>query len=137
MPKSLQDLLGPVNKNNFVKLKDDIDIDARRLTYQKSNPSAKFRSTDIEDYNRNHDLKSRSHLTSSANIFFFESDLHPRRLMKLPGFTKTENRATFLPCAVADSMPFSSNKFSDILKLFPMEPKSAGTNVMKQKIENC
>ncbi|GLT50699.1 hypothetical protein SLA2020_241660 [Shorea laevis] len=59
------------------------------------------------------------------------------RLMKLPGFTKTENRATFLPRAVADSMPFSSNKFSDILKLFSMEPKSAGTKVMKQNIDNC
>ncbi|GLT50703.1 hypothetical protein SLA2020_241700 [Shorea laevis] len=135
MPKSLQDLL--VNKNNFVKLKDDIDVDARRLTYQNSNPSAKLRSTDIEDYNRNHELKSGSHLTSSANIFFFESDLHPGRLMKLPTFTKTENQATFLPRAVADSMPFSSNKFFDILILFSMEPKSARAKVMKQNIENC
>ncbi|GLT50702.1 hypothetical protein SLA2020_241690 [Shorea laevis] len=128
MPKSLQDLL--VNKNNFVKLKDDID--ARHKFPGYTNPSA-----DLEDSNRNHELKSGSHLTSSANIFFFESDLHPGRLMKLPGFTRTENRATFLPRAVADSMPFSSNKFSDILKLFSVEPKSVGAKVMKQNIENC
>ncbi|GKV16578.1 hypothetical protein SLEP1_g27200 [Rubroshorea leprosula] len=57
--------------------------------------------------------------------------------MKLPGFTKIENRATFLPRAFADSMPFSSNKFSDILKLFSMDPKSAGAKVMKQNIEDC
>ncbi|GLT34851.1 hypothetical protein SLA2020_093440 [Shorea laevis] len=57
--------------------------------------------------------------------------------MKLPGFTKTENRATFLPRAIAGSMPFSSNKFSDILKLFSMDPKSAESKLMKQSIEDC
>ncbi|GLT50696.1 hypothetical protein SLA2020_241640 [Shorea laevis] len=131
MPKSLQDLLRPVNKNNFVKLKDDAVIDARTV-YQLSNPSA-----DIEAGFHNYELKSGSHLTSNASIFFFESDLHPGRLMKLPGFTKTQNRATFLPRAFADSMPFSSNKFSDILKLFSMDPKSAEARMMKQNIEDC
>ncbi|GLT82132.1 hypothetical protein SLE2022_005420 [Rubroshorea leprosula] len=138
MPKSLQDLLGPVNKNHFVKLKDDIDKDANRKYKQgyQQPPSTEFESADLED-SRNHDWKSGSHLTSSASIFFFESDLHPGRLMKLLEFTRTENEATFLPRAVANSMPFSSNKFSDILKLFSMEPKSAGSKLMKQNIEDC
>ncbi|GLT50709.1 hypothetical protein SLA2020_241760 [Shorea laevis] len=131
MPKSLQDLLRPVNKNNFVKLKDDIEISAGGGYLQNyGNPNAEFKSA-------NHDWKSGSHLISTASLFFFESDLHPGRLMKLLEFTRTENEATFLPRAVADSMPFSSNKFSDILKLFSMGPKSVGSKVMKQNIENC
>ncbi|GLT50695.1 hypothetical protein SLA2020_241630 [Shorea laevis] len=133
MPKSLQDLLRPVNKNNFVKLKNDIEPDPN---IKWGPPSAEFESADLEDAG-NHDWKSGSHLTSSASLFFFESDLHPGRVMKLLEFTRTENEATFLPRAVADSMPFSSNKFSDILKLFSMGPKSVGSKVMKENIENC
>ncbi|GLT50704.1 hypothetical protein SLA2020_241710 [Shorea laevis] len=135
MPKSLQELLRPVNKNNFVKLKDDMVLDT--VCNFRSNPSAEFKSADLEDFNGNHGLKSGSLLNSSANIYFFESDLHPGRLMKLLEFTMIENEAPFLPRAVTDSMPFSSNKFFDILKLFSMDPKSARAKVMKQSIENC
>ncbi|GKV16583.1 hypothetical protein SLEP1_g27205 [Rubroshorea leprosula] len=52
MPKSLQDLLRPVNKNNFVKLKDDAVIDAK-IVDQLSNPSA-----NIEGGFHNYELKS-------------------------------------------------------------------------------
>ncbi|GKV16581.1 hypothetical protein SLEP1_g27203 [Rubroshorea leprosula] len=137
MPKSLQDLLRPVNKNDFVKLKDDMVLGGAACTIQ-SNPSAEFKSADLEDFNGNHGLKSGSLLNSSANIFFFESDLHAGRLMKLlEEVTMLKSKATFLPRAVTDSMPFSSAKFFDILKLFSMDPKSARAKVMKQSIENC
>ncbi|GLT34858.1 hypothetical protein SLA2020_093510 [Shorea laevis] len=146
IPKGLQDLLRPgVNKNNFVKLKDA----GLNVEY----PYAKSRSTDdfLNNYrhaysvdlrimaakSRSTDLEASKSGYENASIFFFENDIHPGSLMKLPGFTKTENQATFLPRAVADSLPFSSNKFSDILKLFSMDPKSTGAKVMKETIKLC
>ncbi|GLT50727.1 hypothetical protein SLA2020_241930 [Shorea laevis] len=130
MPKSLQELLCPEKKSNFVEVKDGIDNENLYKFYcwygshGDSNPPS-------------NEFRNGSHLTSNASTFFFENHLHQGRLMNLPGFTKTENQATFLSHAVADSMPFSSNKFSDILKFFSMEPKSVGAKAMKLTFENC
>ncbi|WRX32795.1 BURP domain - like 10 [Theobroma cacao] len=51
--------------------------------------------------------------------------------------TKKASKATFVPRPVAESIPFSTQKFPEILKYFSLEAKSAEANLLKQTIENC
>ncbi|XVF19332.1 hypothetical protein REPUB_Repub11eG0101400 [Reevesia pubescens] len=50
---------------------------------------------------------------------------------------KVRIRASFLPRPVAESIPFSSQKFPNILNYFSLEAKSAEANLIKETIQNC
>ncbi len=73
---------------------------------------------------------------SKGSSFFLESDLHPGKKMKLK-LAITTNEAAFLPHQVAESIPFSSNKLSEILSRFSLKEKSAEAKVIKKAIEEC
>lgn len=52
-------------------------------------------------------------------------------------FTKNEQKASFLPKKVADSIPFSSNKLPQIYNEFSVKPDSMEAETMKQTLNEC
>ncbi|KAK6235518.1 hypothetical protein SCA6_010855, partial [Theobroma cacao] len=125
MPKALRNLLLPaaVDKNmltDMAKSKDKM-VDAFG-NYGYSNPSKEFPDGNTPTNN---------------DVYFFESELHPGRKMKLKELAKKVSKATFVPRPVAESIPFSIQKFPEILKYFSLEAKSAEANLLKQTVENC
>ncbi|GMI89860.1 RESPONSIVE TO DESICCATION 22 [Hibiscus trionum] len=47
------------------------------------------------------------------------------------------NTAGFLPPSIADSIPFSSDKFTHILTYFSLKPESPESQILKEVIEIC
>ena len=56
---------------------------------------------------------------TSGKGYFLEKDLHSSTKMKMH-FKKTTNWALFLPHQIADSIPFWSDKFPEILNRFSL-----------------
>ncbi|XP_042483430.1 BURP domain protein RD22 isoform X2 [Macadamia integrifolia] len=81
---------------------------------------------------------SEDQLRDDPNValFFQEKDLHQGTTMNLH-FTKTTSGATFLPRKEAETIPFSSNKFSDVLQRFSVVPGSKEAQVMKNTVQEC
>lgn len=81
---------------------------------------------------------SADQLKDNPNVafFFLEKDLHQGTEMKLQ-FTKNDQKATFLPQQVADSIPFSSNKLPQILNEFNVKSDSEEAEDMKQTLSEC
>ncbi|KAJ4958604.1 hypothetical protein NE237_025715 [Protea cynaroides] len=81
---------------------------------------------------------SEDQLRDDPNValFFQEKDLHPGTTMNLH-FTKTTTGATFMSRQEAETIPFSSNKFSNILQRFSVKPGSMEAQVMKNTIKEC
>ncbi|XP_034683848.1 BURP domain protein RD22-like [Vitis riparia] len=73
---------------------------------------------------------------TSRKGYFLEKDLHSTTKMKMH-FRKTTNEATFLPRQVADSIPFSSDKFPEILNRFSLKQDSEEAEIMKETIQDC
>ncbi|KAF3454281.1 hypothetical protein FNV43_RR04728 [Rhamnella rubrinervis] len=71
-----------------------------------------------------------------VTAFFLENDLHSGKKMKLH-FPKTTNRGKLLPRKVAESMPFSTTKLSEILNDFRVQPASVEAEILRQTIEEC
>ncbi|KAK6272621.1 hypothetical protein POUND7_009704 [Theobroma cacao] len=99
-----------------------VDSLVAQNAYAYRNPNEEFADGKAPTYN---------------DAFFLESELHPGRKMKLKMLTKKASKATFVPRPVAESIPFSTQKFPEILKYFSLEAKSAEANLLKQTIENC
>ncbi|KAL0327553.1 UNVERIFIED_CONTAM: BURP domain-containing protein 3 [Sesamum angustifolium] len=72
----------------------------------------------------------------NAALFFMEKDLYPGKLMKLD-FSKNGTWAPFLTRHDADPVPFSSEKLSEILSEFSVDPSSDEAEVMKKTIRGC
>ncbi|XP_071720802.1 BURP domain protein RD22-like isoform X2 [Rutidosis leptorrhynchoides] len=82
---------------------------------------------------------SKDQLKDDPNValFFLEKDLHKRKEMSL-NFTKREDqKSTFLPREVANSIPFSSDKLPQIYDEFSVKPGSQEAETMKQTINEC
>ncbi|XP_074315849.1 uncharacterized protein LOC141652110 [Silene latifolia] len=69
-------------------------------------------------------------------VFFVESDLHHGKKMNLV-FRKGTKKSFFLPREVANKIPFSSNKLSEIYNILSMDPKSQEAYVLSRRIELC
>ncbi|KAI3977408.1 hypothetical protein MKX01_000321 [Papaver californicum] len=72
----------------------------------------------------------------NSALFFLEKDLHLGKKMNLQ-FVKTTSGATLLPRQLAKSIPFSSNKLTDILDQFSVDPSSEEAEVIKDTIRKC
>ncbi|KAF5823859.1 putative BURP domain-containing protein [Helianthus annuus] len=81
---------------------------------------------------------SEDQLKDNPNIamFFLENDLHQGKEMNLH-FTKNDQKATFLPRKIADSIPFSSNKLPQIYDEFSVKTDSMEAEIMKQTLNEC
>ncbi|MBA0786335.1 hypothetical protein Gotri_027299, partial [Gossypium trilobum] len=76
-------------------------------------------------------------MATNKDVFFFESKLRPGTKMNLKVLTSKANKTAFLPRPVADSIPFSTKKFAQVLKYFSVQPKSAESKILKKTIEDC
>ncbi|KAK6944976.1 BURP domain, partial [Dillenia turbinata] len=76
------------------------------------------------------------HYNPHVTLFFQEEDLHANKIVSLQ-FTKASTRNKFLPRQVAEIIPFSSDKFDEILQQFSINPKSAEAETMKSTITHC
>ncbi|XP_010916769.1 BURP domain-containing protein 3 [Elaeis guineensis] len=75
---------------------------------------------------------------SDPALFFLEKDLHPGAGMN-PGlsFTRTLSGAAFIPRAQADAIPFSSDKFPEILHRLNVLPNSELAKEVKKTLGDC
>ncbi|KVH99875.1 BURP domain-containing protein [Cynara cardunculus var. scolymus] len=70
-------------------------------------------------------------------LFFLEKDLQQGKEMNLHFTKNTNQKSTFLPRKVADSIPFSSNEIPQIFKDFSIKPDSMEAELMKQTLIEC
>lgn len=68
-------------------------------------------------------------------MYFFQEDLYPGKMVKLPLLTRTRDMTTFLPYQLAESVPFSSDKLPEILNRYSLEAGSREANAMKETIK--
>ncbi|CAM8959065.1 unnamed protein product [Rhodiola kirilowii] len=70
--------------------------------------------------------------------WFLEKDLYPGREMEMEiARPENNNGYTFIPRQVADSIPFSSDKFPAILNQLSMKPESPKAELMKEILKEC
>ncbi|MED6167522.1 hypothetical protein PIB30_003494 [Stylosanthes scabra] len=81
------------------------------------------------------DLTSKKLIVPNGT-FFFEHDLLPGKKVIL-GHTESSAEFTFLPDKIAKTIPFSSNKFPEILNRLSIEADSAEAMSIKKSLEHC
>ncbi|KAF8034806.1 hypothetical protein BT93_C0967 [Corymbia citriodora subsp. variegata] len=106
-------------------------------TFHKGKPVYVGVSPGLNPFNYQY-AASETQLHDDRNValFFLEKDLKPGTTMTLH-FIKTSNSATFLPREEAKTLPFSSDKLSDILDHFSLTPGSVEAEIMKDTIKEC
>ncbi|MED6213255.1 hypothetical protein PIB30_091406 [Stylosanthes scabra] len=72
----------------------------------------------------------------SNGTFFFERDLLPGKKLIL-GLIKPTSEFTFLPDKISKAIPFSSNRFPEILKRLNIEADSTDAGSMRQTLALC
>ena len=107
-------LVDMANKN------DDTDASKQKVKYDQ--PSKEFADGNVPTNN---------------DLYFFDNELHPGIKMNLKDLTKKPSKAAFLPPSIAESIPFSTKFFSEILKYFSLKAKSAEAKLLKQTVEIC
>ncbi|XP_062220472.1 BURP domain-containing protein 3-like [Phragmites australis] len=80
--------------------------------------------------------ETQLHDDPNVALFFQEKDLHPGKKMILQ-FTNTTAGAKFLPRSEAETIPFSSEKASEILGHFSVNPDSVEAAEMTQTLHDC
>ncbi|KAG6777716.1 hypothetical protein POTOM_017546 [Populus tomentosa] len=83
----------------------------------------------------NHKKAAKSALPDTT-IFYLYNDLHPGKKMKLL-FTNSGTKVSFLPRRVAESIPFASDKFPEILKYFSLQVNSKEAEIISEEIGYC
>ncbi|KAD5803085.1 hypothetical protein E3N88_14445 [Mikania micrantha] len=71
-----------------------------------------------------------------AQLLFLENDLHQGK-EKVLQLSINDQKTPFLPKAIADSIPFSSNDLSKIYNMFSIKPDSTEAEIMKQTLFFC
>ncbi|KAL5975885.1 hypothetical protein ACLOJK_020213 [Asimina triloba] len=78
----------------------------------------------------------QTHDDPTLTLFFLEKDLHPGAKMSLV-FPNTTAGAAFLPRQAADALPFSSDKFKEILRHFSIQQQTPEANAMRATLQKC
>ncbi|ESQ32102.1 hypothetical protein EUTSA_v10004736mg [Eutrema salsugineum] len=83
--------------------------------------------------------KTQLHDDPKAALFFLEKDMVPGKVMSLRFNAEDgyNGKTAFLPRGEAETVPFGSEKFSEILKTFSVKPGSGEAEMMKKTIEEC
>ncbi|KAK8977655.1 hypothetical protein V6N11_013438 [Hibiscus sabdariffa] len=164
MPKGLKDIL-PTGKYDFsVSLPDEFDDWSEDFSGNHENKgphneskgkfdwsslnSGNLAKTDefddwSEDFSGNHEnkgphneSKGKGVASIDETIFFFQKDLRSGKLVNLPNLV-TRDKTPFLQDRVAKSIPFSSDKLSEILNYFSLKPQTWEANIMYKTIKGC
>ncbi|KAF6176335.1 hypothetical protein GIB67_011124 [Kingdonia uniflora] len=155
MPKALRELLRPgVNTatstvifNKYGASKDQHQDNGKDGGYKRFRQYANGASKDQHQDNGKDGGYKRfrqyangaskdQHQDKSIAFLFLEKDLHTNTKMNLQ-FTRSIRGATFLPHQIAEAIPFSINKFPQILNQFSINPKSVEAEAMKSTIKEC
>lgn len=80
--------------------------------------------------------ETQVHDDPTRALFFLEKDMKAGSHMTLH-FTTTTNGAPFLPQEQAESLPFSTDKMSGILREFSVRPGSEEAQIMEQTVKEC
>ncbi|XP_061978978.1 BURP domain protein RD22-like [Populus nigra] len=125
LPKALRDTLQPGYYPSVIRdfaNGQNISVDAR------------------EKYGKHYGVDSHKQTAKSAlpdsTIFYLYNDVHPGKKMKLL-FTNSGTKVSFLPRRVAESIPFSSDKFPEILKYFSLQVNSEEAEIISDEIGYC
>ncbi|XP_043810481.1 BURP domain protein RD22 isoform X1 [Manihot esculenta] len=128
-PKTLKDFLHPadIGKKITFSFQEDYmpenSLEIPRTTY------------DVAYWPDNRKFVKKS-ISNATTVYFLYHDLLPGKNMRII-FTKSTNGSNFLPRKIAESIPFSSNKFPEILNYFSIKSTSKESEIMKQTIEEC
>ncbi|XP_050216443.1 BURP domain-containing protein 5-like [Mercurialis annua] len=129
MPKVIHNLIQPGNASTiFSEAQENTDpfpLDPRRARYGV----AYIGQEGGENV-------QKSTVANSTTVYFLIDDLIPGKNMMLT-FTKSTNGSNFLPQQFAQTIPFSTDNFSDILNYFSINPTSKQARIMKETIEEC
>ncbi|RZC81014.1 hypothetical protein C5167_043591 [Papaver somniferum] len=143
MPKIIQDLLRsgssgkPGGRTEVNVDKQEIPVNTSHARYTRPTPIPGYTrpSGSFRNYHRGSEDQKLLDNPNSA-LIFLEKDLHSGTKMNLQ-FFKTTKGAIFMPRQVVKSKPFSSNKLTDILSQFSVDPKSKQAEVIKETIKEC
>ncbi|XP_057450966.1 BURP domain-containing protein 6-like [Lotus japonicus] len=124
-------------------LKDLTQSDSEWKAGGRIHAKVGHRLMDLEVYSKpdkkvtSHPTKFKSHDEFNHSVtFFFEHFLQPGKPLNME-FTKRSAEFTFLPDKVAKSIPFSSNRISEILNHFNIEAKSSDAETLEHTIDTC
>ncbi|KAB2080539.1 hypothetical protein ERO13_A05G070700v2 [Gossypium hirsutum] len=132
MPKALQNLLiPPAAAGNHMK-----NALANMIKRYKGNMAEGNRNYENAAGNSKQEFGD-GNMATNKDVFFFESKLRPGTKMNLKVLTSKASKTAFLPRPVADSLPFSTKKFAQVLNYFSVQPKSAESKILKKTIEDC
>ncbi|CAA7025922.1 unnamed protein product [Microthlaspi erraticum] len=83
--------------------------------------------------------ETQLHDDPKAALFFLEKDMVPGKAMSLRFNAEDgyDGKTAFLPRGEAETVPFGSEKFSEILNTFSVKPGSEEAEMMKKTIEEC
>ncbi|KAJ0248548.1 BURP domain protein RD22 [Hirschfeldia incana] len=83
--------------------------------------------------------ETQLHDDPKAALFFLEKDMVPGKAMNLRFNAEDgyDGKTAFLPRGEAETVPFGSEKFSEILNTFSVKPGSEEAEMMKKTIEEC
>ncbi|KAI5355056.1 hypothetical protein L3X38_007951 [Prunus dulcis] len=134
MPRSISELLRPDSTNEEKSTNIMNAVGNGKPTDHKGKPeNIPLALAIYRDYGHPTDIQLDY---KNAAIFFLEKDMRPGATTNYQ-FPRNSNTATFLPRESAQSIPFSSNKLSEIFNHFSVKPTSAEAKTIKQTIEAC
>ncbi|BBN67396.1 BURP domain-containing protein [Prunus dulcis] len=132
MPRSISELLRPDSTNEEKSTNIMNAVGNGKPTDHKGKPeNIPLALAIYRDYGHPTDIQLDY---KNAAIFFLEKDMRPGATTNYQ-FPRNSNTATFLPRESAQSIPFSSNKLSEIFNHFSVKPTSAEAKTIKQTIE--
>ncbi|PHU02274.1 hypothetical protein BC332_27525 [Capsicum chinense] len=90
----------------------------------------------IKQVTRGNSFEAKEEDRPLKQYFFLEKDLEKGNIIKFPTLLN-KNEAPFLPRESVESIPFSMEKFSEILNHFSIDRKSKDAQTIKKTIELC
>ncbi|CAL2253819.1 unnamed protein product [Prunus armeniaca] len=135
MPRAISELLHPDSTNEEKSTNIMNAVGNGKPTDHKGKPENIPLALVLYYKRYDHPTDNQLHYTNVA-IFFLEKDMRPGATTNFQ-FARNSNTATFLPRKSAQSIPFSSNKLSEIFNHFSVKPTSVEAKTIKQTIEVC
>ncbi|BFG29000.1 hypothetical protein CerSpe_152740 [Prunus speciosa] len=132
MPRAISELLHPDSTNEEKSTNIMNAVGNGKQTDHKGKPENIPLANGIYYFRYDHPIDNYKNVA----IFFLEKDMRPGATMNFQ-FLRNSNKATFLPRESAQSIPFSSNKLSEIFNHFSVKPTSVEAKTIKQTIEEC
>ncbi|ONI12505.1 hypothetical protein PRUPE_4G169000 [Prunus persica] len=135
MPRAISELLHPDSTNEEKSTNIMNAVGNGKPTDHKGKPENIPLALIFYNKRYDHPTDNQLHYKNVA-IFFLEKDMRPGATTNFQ-FPRNSNTAAFLSRESAQSIPFSSNKLSEIFNHFSVKPTSVEAKTIKQTIEEC